>query len=370
MNILITGNMGYVGPLVVQRLRESLPGARIIGLDMGYFANCLTNAEILPECRVDIQYFSDVRDITTEFLRKNEIDAIIHLAAISNDPMGKRFEKVTFDVNFRASAQLAENAKKTGVKTFVYASSCSMYGAADDRPKTEDSPLNPLTAYAKSKIETELYLRGLANGNFKVTSLRFSTACGMSERLRLDLVLNDFVACAVSSKKITVLSDGTPWRPLINVKDMARAIEWAIIRDIADGGSFLAINIGSDEWNYQVKDLANAVAGVIPDVEVSINKNAPPDKRSYRVSFNLFRKLAPDHQPQVDLISSIKELKNGLETMHFNDPDFRNSRFMRLKVLTELCERGLLNENLEWINNGSKEKHKWVNASAETVITV
>ena len=356
MNILITGNMGYIGPSVVKRLKSSMPESKIIGLDMGYFANCLTNAEILPECRVDVQYFADIRNINVKFLKENEIDAIVHLAAISNDPMGKRFEKVTYDINYHASIRLAEYAKKAGVKTFVYASSCSMYGAADDRPRTEESPLNPLTAYAKSKINTERYLQELADKNFKITSLRFSTACGMSERLRLDLVLNDFVACAVSCKKITVLSDGTPWRPLINIKDMARAIDWAIVRDIYDGGKFLAVNIGSSEWNYQVKDLAEAVASVIPDVEISINKNAPPDKRSYRVSFDLFSKLAPDYQPQVDLISSVKELKDGLEAMHFNDPDFRNSRYMRLKVLTELCERGLLNEDLQWSNNGSSLK--------------
>lgn len=353
MNILITGNMGYIGPSVVKRLRASHPEAIIIGLDMGYFANCLTNAEILPECRVEIQYFADVRKPSVEFLQKNNIDAIVHLSAISNDPMGKRFEKVTYDVNYYASVKLAEYAKKAGVKTFVYASSCSMYGAADDKPRTEDSPLNPLTAYAKSKINTERHLQELADKTFKVTSLRFSTACGMSERLRLDLVLNDFVACAVTCKRITVLSDGTPWRPLINIKDMARAIDWALVRDLYDGGAFLAVNVGSEDWNYQVKDLAEAVAGVIPDTDISINKNALPDKRSYRVSFELFRKLAPDYQPQVDLISSIRELKDGLEAMHFNDSDFRNSRFMRLRMLDNLIEHGLLTENLTWNNNAS-----------------
>jgi nucleoside-diphosphate-sugar epimerase len=165
----------------------------------------------------------------------------------------------------------------------------------------------------------------------------------------LDLVLNDFVAGAVASKRITILSDGTPWRPLINVKDMARAINWAIGRDVTDGGDFLAVNVGSDEWNYQVKDLSEAVAMVIPDIVISINKDAQPDKRSYRVNFELFRKLAPAHQPRVDLIASIRELKDGLEAMGFKDEEFRNSRHMRLKVLTELQEKGLLNEILQWI---------------------
>jgi nucleoside-diphosphate-sugar epimerase len=348
MKVLITGNMGYIGPSVVRQLRLSRPGIQIVGLDTGYFANCLTNSQILPECRVDIQYFADVRNISEDTLEG--IDAVVHLAAISNDPMGKTFENVTYDINYKASVRLAQLAKKKEVKSFVYASSCSMYGAADDEARTEESPLNPLTAYAKSKIATERDLAGLADDKFKVTSLRFATACGMSERLRLDLVLNDFVAGAVASKKITILSDGTPWRPLINIKDMARAIDWAIGRDSGNGKNFLAINVGSDEWNYQVKDLAEAVAKVIPDVEISINKNAQPDKRSYKVNFSLFKKLAPYYQPQMDIISTIEELKAGLEEMEFRDDNFRNSRFMRLKVLTLLRENNLLSDDLFWIS--------------------
>lgn len=349
MKILITGNMGYIGPCVVQRLRTSYPDATLVGLDMGYFATCLTNTEVLPESRVDLQYFADMRQLPADCLKN--VDAVVHLAAISNDPMGNKFERVTLDINYRASIELAKKAKEAGAKAFVYASSCSMYGSADDSPRTETAPLNPLTAYAISKVSTERDLETLADKKFKVTSLRFSTACGMSERLRLDLVLNDFVAGAVASKQITILSDGTPWRPLINIKDMAKAIDWAISRDIADGGGFLSLNVGSNEWNYQVKDLAEAVAKVIPDVDILINKNAQPDNRSYRVSFDRFKKLAPDYQPEVDLISSIRELKDGLEAMHFDDPDFRNSRYMRLKVLTGLRNKGLLTEDLEWSND-------------------
>ena len=252
-------------------------------------------------------------------------------------------------------ASLAKKAKQKGVRSFVFASSCSMYGSADDRPRDENSPLNPLTAYAKSKVYTERDLENLADERFKVTSLRFSTACGMSERLRLDLVLNDFVAGAVTAGKITILSDGTPWRPLINIHDMARAIDWAIARDASNGGHFVAVNVGSDVWNYQVKDLAHAVAQVIPGVEVSINKDAQPDKRSYRVNFGLFRKLAPDYQPQVDLITTIRDLKEGLEAMKFADENFRNSRFMRLKVLNHLRTMELLNEKLEWADRGGKQ---------------
>ncbi len=346
MKILITGNMGYVGPCVVRRLRATRPGAVLVGLDMGFFANCLTNAEILPECKVDQQFFADVRKPPEGIL--DGVDAVVHLAAVSNDPMGNRFEAVTEDINYRASAQLASRAKAAGVKAFVFASSCSMYGSADDQPRTEDSPLNPLTAYARSKVATEGDLKALGDRKFKTTSLRFCTACGMSERLRLDLVLNDFVAGAVASRTISILSDGTPWRPLIDVEDMARAIDWAIERGLSDDGGFLAVNVGRDEFNYQVRELAEAVAGVIPGVAVSVNPDAPPDKRSYRVSFERFQRMAPDHQPRVDLTSSIRHLKEGLEAMLFKDENFRNSRFMRLKVLTHLLERGLLTEKLEW----------------------
>jgi len=348
MKILITGNMGYIGPCVMQRLRASYPDATLIGLDMGYFANCLTNAKILPECSVDVQYFADMRKVPEGLL--TGVDSVVHLAAISNDPMGNTFEEVTHDINYRSSIELARKAKEAGVRRFVFASSCSMYGSADDAPRAETSPLNPLTAYAKSKVSTERDLGKIADQNFVVTSLRFATACGMSDRLRLDLVLNDFVAGAVASRNITILSDGTPWRPLINIQDMARAIDWAITRELTNGGEFIAVNTGSNEWNYQVKDLAEAVARVIPDVDVSINKDAQPDKRSYKVSFDLFRKLAPYNQPEVDLITTIRELKSGLEAMEFRDGDFRNSQFMRLKVLTHLRNKGLLTEKLQWVD--------------------
>jgi nucleoside-diphosphate-sugar epimerase len=346
MKILITGNMGYIGPSVVKRLRASYPNATIAGFDIGYFGNCITGTEILPECRVDVQYFADMRQFPTEIL--NGVDAIVHLAGISNDPIGNRFEEVTLDINHRASIDLAGKAKERGVKSFIFASSCSMYGAAEDTARTEKSSLNPLTAYARSKALTERDLEPMASDRFGITSLRFSTACGWTDRLRLDLVLNDFVASAVAVKKITILSDGTPWRPLINVQDMARAIDWALARQAGQGGNYLAVNVGSDDWNYQVKDLAEAVARVIPGVDVHVNKDAQPDKRSYRVNFELFRKLAPAHQPKVTLAESIRELKDGLEAIRFRDKEFRESRHMRLVVLNELQEKGLLNQKLQW----------------------
>lgn len=346
MKILVTGNMGYIGPSVVWQLRRVYPDATLVGVDIGYFAHCLTSNGIFPESRIDVQHFADIRRFSPEIL--NDVYAIVHLAAISNDPMGKTYEKVTTDVNYRSSVSLAEAAKKAGVKRFVFASSCSTYGFAEGEPQKEDSELNPLTAYARSKVNTEKEIEDLASEDFVITCLRFATACGMSERLRLDLVLNDFVAGAVSAQEITILSDGTPWRPLIHIKDMARAMEWAISRPTSNGGVFLAVNAGSDEWNYQVRDLAEAIAEVIPGVNVSINKHAEPDKRSYRVDFSLFKSLAPRHQPQIDLAETIKGLRTGLEAIDFRDSNFRDSRFMRLKVLSSLREKGALNSELEW----------------------
>ncbi|MEI2751556.1 MAG: SDR family oxidoreductase [Nitrospira sp.] len=346
MKILVTGNMGYVGPLVLRRLRESYPGATLIGYDMGYFAHCLTGAPRFPESRADVQYFGDIRQVSEDIL--HGVDGVVHLCAISNDPMGALYEDVTMTINHRASVDLAKKAKRAGVKKFVFASSCSVYGFAEGGPRREEDELNPLTAYAKSKVATERDLASLASETFTATCLRFSTACGMSDRVRLDLVLNDFVAGALASKRINILSDGTPWRPLIHVKDMARAIDWALQRNHREGGTCLTLNVGSDTWNYQVKDLATAVAEVIPGVEVSINKDAQPDKRSYRVNFDKFTKMAQGFLPAVDLSNAVVDLRNGLTAMKFQDPQFRTGEFMRLVTLKRLRENGHLTDNLEW----------------------
>jgi nucleoside-diphosphate-sugar epimerase len=346
MKIVITGNMGYVGPLLLEQLRRSMPDAVLVGIDTGYFAHCLTGVTVIPEARLDIQHFADLRNLPEGLF--DDVDAVVHLAAISNDPMGDRFKEVTHDINFQASLALAKQAKAAGVNRFVFASSCSVYGFAEGEARNEQAPLNPLTAYAKSKIGMEEELKRLADENFVVTCLRFATACGASDRLRLDLVLNDFVAGAIASKRITVLSDGTPWRPLIHVKDMALAMDWAIWRDGYQDGAFLALNSGSNSWNYQVRDLAEAVAEIIPGVTVSINKDAPVDKRSYQVDFSLYEQLAPKHQPQMTLKAAIEDLAERLEFMKFNDGDFRNSQLIRLKVIAQHCEQGRLNSQLEW----------------------
>jgi nucleoside-diphosphate-sugar epimerase len=315
------------------------------GFDNAYFAHCLTGPPVLPERHLDEQFYGDVRDASS--LDLTQYDAVVQLAAISNDPMGNRFQAVTLDINQNTTVSLAQAAAAAGVKNFVFASSCSVYGIADGAARKETDPLNPITAYAKSKIGAERELAEIDTG-MVVTCLRFATACGMSDRLRLDLVLNDFVACALGQGQITVLSDGSPWRPLIDVADMARAIDWAIDRPASAGGRYLAINAGSDDRNYQVKDLANAVAKSVPGTGVSINTSAPVDSRSYKVDFALFRSLAPDHQPVVSLDQSIQNLIAGLKAMNFKDSDFRSSGLMRLKVLQDHIDSGRLNENLEW----------------------
>ena len=342
MNILVIGNLGYIGPMVAKHFKANHPEYAVSGFDIGYFIQNNTYNGVVGDTLLNKQYFGDVRQFDTNLLKG--MDAVIYLAAISNDPMGNAFEKPTIDINCNAAIDIAKAAKQSGVKSFVFASSCSVYGFADTEPRTEKSSVNPLTAYAKSKVFAEQGLTPLADENFQVTCLRFATACGYSDRLRLDLVLNDFVASAIADKKITILSDGTPWRPLIHVKDMARAMDWAIHRK--DGGHALLINTGSKQWNYQVKELAAAVQKSFPDVEVSINTNAQPDKRSYKVNFDLYEKLAPNHQPQISLEAAVLDLKNGLHSMQFNDANFRESHLIRLKKIQQLIDHAVIDNNL------------------------
>lgn len=350
MKILIIGNLGYIGPIVVKHFRNNIPGAYLAGFDTGFFIQNYTYNGIAGDTLLNKQWFGDVRTFEEKIL--DGFDAIIYLAAISNDPMGNVFEKPTMEINCDAAINIAGMAKKKGVKHFVFASSCSVYGFADSAPRTELSDINPLTAYAKSKVGGEKGLASVADKNFRITCLRFATACGYSDRLRLDLVLNDFVASAITSKKINILSDGTPWRPLIHVKDMARAMDWAIHRDA--GAPFLIINTGSNNWNYQVKELALAVQSLFSDVEVSINPNAQPDKRSYKVSFDLYEKMAPGYQPSMNLEDAVKDLKKGLEGIKFNDASFRDSNLIRLKTLQGLINNDIIDQNLFIKNTDGK----------------
>lgn len=348
MRILITGNMGYVGPVVAAHFRSVWPDAELIGYDSGYFAQCLTLPDEFPERVLDKQVFGDVRDFPADLLEG--VDAVVHLAALSNDPIGARFEKQTEGINYRASVDIAQAAAEAGVKSFVFASSCSVYGFAEGGPRKETDTLTPLTAYARSKIATEQALEQLEAPNMAITCLRFATACGQSPRLRLDLVLNDFVATALATGEIKVLSDGTPWRPLIDVKDMARAMEWAIKRDAENGGRFVSINAGRNENNYQVFQLAEAVAKAIPGTRVSINKDALPDLRSYQVDFTRYATAAPEHQPAVSLSESIERLVDGLGRAKEAGREVIPAAAKRLTTLERLIDAGRLSDDVRWMN--------------------
>jgi nucleoside-diphosphate-sugar epimerase len=220
-----------------------------------------------------------------------------------------------------------------------------MYGAGSDSFRKETDTLNPLTAYARSKVATEVGLRPIAGDGFTVTSLRFATACGASPMLRLDLVLNDFVATALRTGAIEVLSDGSPWRPLIHVEDMSRAIEWAVGRE---GDAMVEVNVGSQAWTWQIGQLAKDVAEVLGGVAVEINTSAAPDNRSYRVDFSKFSDLAPNHQPQKDFATAVRELADEVRAIDFADKAVRESRFIRLNLLRDHVRDGRLDGDLRW----------------------
>jgi nucleoside-diphosphate-sugar epimerase len=339
--------MGYVGPVLGRHLAEAQPAWEVIGVDNAYYQDCLTGSD--PARFFARQIIRDVRDVTPADLEG--VDAVVHLAAVSNDPMGKEFENVTDEINHRSSIAIARMCRDLKIKRFVFASSCTVYGAAGEAPRNEESPMAPLTAYGRSKCDTEVGLTEFVGSGLQMTCLRFATACGMSPRLRLDLVINDFVASSLTTNKIVVLSDGTPWRPLVHVTDMARAIEWALIRD---GEDLLKVNVGSNRWTWQIADLARDVASVLGNVDVSINTAAAPDKRSYRVDFSKFERLAPDHLPAADFERIILELKDGITQMHLGADDFRLSKYARLYALRELIGAGAIDRDLRRLDDQSR----------------
>jgi nucleoside-diphosphate-sugar epimerase len=343
VKIVITGVLGYVAPSVVRRLRRRYPNAELVGFDSGFFAHNVTASGPVPEVLLDRLHFGDIRDFPSDLLQNT--NAVVHLAAISNDPMGSRFEAVTEAINQKASVNLAERANAQGVNHFVLASSCSIYGFAEGRARCESDTLNPLTAYARSKVAAEHALRRNSE-QMVVTCLRFATACGMSDRLRLDLVRNDFVASALETGEIKISSDGAPWRPLIDVQDMARAIEWAIVRDEDHGGRYLAINVGANECNYQIRDLANAAASALPGTGVSVNSHAPPDKRSYQVDFSLFGQARTGPSAASAARAIGRKSPRSLRAAGFADGEFRSSSLVRLRALERHIAEGLLSDDL------------------------
>lgn len=345
MKIMLIGHRGYIGPVAATHLTRALPGAEVHGVDANWFDG--SESDPFPDAAFARQSRADVRDLGPDDFAG--MDAVVALAAVSNDPIGKEFEGATAEINSEAVLGAAKAARAAGVRRFVFASSCSMYGAGSDSFRKETDTLNPLTAYARSKVATEEGLRPLATDDFMVTSLRFSTACGASPMLRLDLVLNDFVATALRTGKIEVLSDGTPWRPLIHVEDMARAIEWAVTRD---GDKLVEVNVGSQDWTWQIGQLAKEVGEVLGGVAVEINTDAAPDNRSYRVDFSRFAALAPNHQPQKDFREAVEELAAQVGRIDFSGMSVRQSRFIRLNVLRDHVAGGRLDGHLRWTAGG------------------
>jgi len=325
------------------------PNCYLIGLDTAYFAGCLLDPSLSFDHKIDEQRYADVRSIA--YTELPEVDTVIYLAAISNDPMGNVYEKPTLEINHQSAVKFAHFYKTQGATSFVFASSCSVYGAGGHAAKNEEDEVNPLTAYARSKINAENDLKALSSPNFMITCLRFATACGASPRLRLDLVLNDFVASALLKKEIEILSDGMPFRPLIDVQDMCKAIQWAFQRVPGDENRhFLSLNVGFDSWNYRIKDLAMAVSKALKGVEVRINQNASPDKRSYCVDFSLYKKLAPLNQVPKSIETTISELIDTLTASGFNRTDFRQSHLIRLNTLTQLRQKNILDDALCWVS--------------------
>ena len=347
MRILITGNLGYIGPELGKGIKNYFLDSYLTGIDMGLFIQCLTTDKRVGDTYFDEQKYLDIRDVVLDDVKNTDI--VVSLAAVSNDPIGNDFEVATKQINYEANCKLANLCAQAGVQKFIFASSCSMYGAAGDNAKTENDPTDPLTAYAKSKIGVENTLKKtLLNSQMKLIFLRFATACGVSDRLRLDLVLNDFVASAIKYKNITILSDGSPWRPLIDVKDMTNAIIWAIQHKFKDNNP-LSINIGNNEWNFNVKKLATSVAEQIKGTKIDLNLNAPKDSRSYKVDFSLYKSLAGDFYPKQNLCESIESLAKQIYQIDLPEISFRESNFIRLNHLKNLLAKKKVDNKLRWL---------------------
>ena len=350
LKVLITGNLGYVGTVLSSYLKKK--NHTIYGLDSGLFFD-LKFDNLKPEIKsVDHQIYSDLRNLKN--LDLQNIDAVIHLAAISNDPMGNEFENVTKEINFIATKKIIDLCVRKKVKKFVFASSCSMYGNFDDEKIDlidEKANLNPLTAYAKSKVKIEKFIEKISKkktNHTLFTCLRFSTACGPSNRLRLDLVLNDFVASAIVNKKIELLSDGKAWRPLIDVRDMSRAFDWGINRKKIPKQEPMFVNIGNKKNNVLIKDLAHLVRKNFNNkVALKINSKNITDKRSYKVNFNKFYKYEnKKFYPKISILKSINDTKNYLQKYNFSIKNFRNSNYIRLVYLKKLIANKVINKKL------------------------
>jgi nucleoside-diphosphate-sugar epimerase len=340
MNVLVTGHQGYLGAVLAPSLQAA--GHHVVGLDTGYYAGC----DFGPSDSFEPSLALDVRDVTASDI--DGFDAVVHLAALSNDPVGDLNADWTYAINRDATATLARAAKEARVNRFIFASSCSMYGAAEgDSWLDESAPLRPLTPYAESKVEAERALRELADDDFAPVSMRNATVYGVSPRLRLDVVLNNLVAWAHTTGSIRLQSDGSSWRPLIHVRDVARAT-LALLEAPLELVRGEAYNIGSAEQNYRIRDLAETVRDRLPQCDVTFAEGASPDPRSYRVDFSKFHSAFPDCRFEWTAERGADELATAYEDVGLSFEEFQGHRFLRLGQIKRLLGDGGLDGDLRW----------------------
>lgn len=341
MKILVTGNHGYIGTVLSRVLFEK--GYEVVGLDTDYYKDCTFE----PAEEVFSEIIKDIRDI--EACDVEGFDGIIHLAGLSNDPLGELAPNLTEEINFGGTIRIARLAKKAGVNRFVYASSQSMYGISGNENELdeEDSDKNPVTSYARTKWDAEIELRKMNDRDFVVSCFRPSTVFGASPRLRCDIVYNNLVACAYTTGKIEILSDGTPWRPVVHIQDVCQAFI-AGLEAPAGLLSGKAYNVGIPNGNFTVRDLAEAAQRSVPGSEL-VFLNEHTDPRTYRVSFRrILRELKDYYQPQWDLDRGGRELVNYFKKVNFRKEDFRGRNCNRLKQLEYLQKNRELTSELKW----------------------
>jgi nucleoside-diphosphate-sugar epimerase len=341
MRILLTGHKGYIGAVAGPILLAA--GHEVMGLDTDLFAGCEFGqvAQEIPEI------IKDLRDLTRKDLEG--FDGVIHFAALSNDPLGNLDADVTYSINHRASVRLAELAKQAGVKRFVFSSSCSTYGAAGDDFLDEKAALNPVTAYAESKVWVERDLAPMADKNFSPTYMRNATAYGASPRLRLDIVLNDFVASALTTGKVCIKSDGTPWRPIVHIRDIIAAA-LAVLEAPREAIHNETFNVGQTEENYHISELADMVTEIVPGSKIEYAPGGGPDKRCYRVSCEKIRRMVPGFKPHWTARQGAQELYDSYRAVGMKADDVK--RFTRITHIQDLMKSGKLDASLRWSRRG------------------
>jgi nucleoside-diphosphate-sugar epimerase len=339
MRILVTGSRGYIGSVLVPMLLKD--GHEVVGFDTDYFSRC-TFAGALSEIPT---HMVDVRDVQESVLEG--CGAVIHLAGLSNDPLGDYKPTLTAEINYRASVRLATIAKQAGVKRFLFASSCSNYGAAGDNFLTEQAAFNPVTPYGVSKVMVERDLQKLADDRFSPVYLRASTAYGLSPRIRFDLVVNNLTAWAFTTGRVYLKSDGSPWRPIVHVEDISRAYIAALHapRELVHNQAF---NVGTTSENYQIRELAELVREIVPGCRVEYASDAGPDKRCYRVDCNLIARTLHGFKPQWTARKGIQQLYEAYKTLGLKLEEFEGPKFMRIAHIKELVNEGKLDNELRW----------------------